>query len=425
LSELIKAIRPEQMKLISLAKSNKDEQAMAAMGSLSGRTQQVYELAREILHREQQSLGQIAADNAAQGQKLGLYILALAACFCVLVGLISVVLSRNLMRGLRDISEACKRFAQGQLKLKQEDIPSASACELAQAKLALQKAINVTAGAVEGIRKQALLLEGNSSAMGSSSGQAQTRTQNVKTKIAALDQSLESLNTISQEVDEQLRQGSDESEQTSNACIQASNEISQALGKFTEFQAQLQEAMDKTNELSGSADMIRSITETIRGISEQTNLLALNAAIEAARAGEQGKGFAVVAEEVRNLASRSAEAVGQISTLAISMGSNVSEAIKQLDRSGESMDVNIQLLQKTVKNTQRSSESSQQTVAKLNDIQQFNLKQKQELGSICDVSFQLSGGSDENIKAVEGLNALARELDASANELNSLVARFS
>ncbi|RXI27686.1 methyl-accepting chemotaxis protein, partial [Arcobacter defluvii] len=69
------------------------------------------------------------------------------------------------------------------------------------------------------------------------------------------------------------------------------------------------------DEINNQVNLINEAITVIDQIAFQTNILSLNAAVEAATAGEAGKGFAVVAAEVRNLASRSAEAAKEIKAI--------------------------------------------------------------------------------------------------------------
>ena len=91
------------------------------------------------------------------------------------------------------------------------------------------------------------------------------------------------------------------------------------------------------HDIANSSQKIGAITSVIDGIAFQTNILALNAAVEAARAGEQGRGFAVVAGEVRNLASRSAQAAKEIKLLIDESVSRVKHGSVLVENSGATM----------------------------------------------------------------------------------------
>ncbi|ANI82769.1 methyl-accepting chemotaxis protein [Kosakonia oryzae] len=125
--------------------------------------------------------------------------------------------------------------------------------------------------------------------------------------------------------------------QSTDAAAQANQQAHAASAAASRGGQVVTQAITTMQSIETASAKIGDITSVIDGIAFQTNILALNASVEAARAGEQGRGFAVVAGEVRNLASRSAQAAKEIKTLIDSTTESVATGSRFVRLAGDSM----------------------------------------------------------------------------------------
>jgi methyl-accepting chemotaxis protein len=137
-----------------------------------------------------------------------------------------------------------------------------------------------------------------------------------------LIRNVDTLNTSSNEAAASLEETAAALEEITSTIVNNSENVAKMNGYAKELthsaktgQELAQNTTKAMDEITQQVTLINEAISVIDQIAFQTNILSLNAAVEAATAGEAGKGFAVVAQEVRNLASRSAEAAKEIKTI--------------------------------------------------------------------------------------------------------------
>lgn len=169
-------------------------------------------------------------------------------------------------------------------------------------------------------------------------------------------------------------------------------------------------AVEAMSAIHGSALEVSKIIGVIDEIAFQTSLLALNAGVEAARAGDAGRGFAVVAQEVRALASRSAESAKEIKTL--------------ISASTTQVDLGVNLVGETGEALARMASKVGEIDGLVSDMASSALEQSHRLAEINSSANQIDHATRQNAAMVEEMTEVGRNLAVEARELAELVGRF-
>ncbi len=159
-------------------------------------------------------------------------------------------------------------------------------------------------------------------------------------------------------------------------------------------------AMD---EITEQVTLINDAISIIDQIAFQTNILSLNAAVEAATAGEEGKGFAVVAQEVRNLASRSAQAAKEIKDL-VESATNKTASGKEISS-------------KMIEGYGSLLNNIQNATQKIDEIANASKEQEKGIRQINESINQLDKQSQQNASIASKTNDIAIQTDKIAKEI--------
>ncbi len=330
------------------------------------------------------------------------------------------LMTRTIMRSLKDLEQTTKDLAQGEGDLTQR-LTVKGDDEIA----IVSKYVNNFIEKVQATVKEAKI----SSAENSSIAQELSQTSlQIGKKAEQVTNIIQDTAGQGKKLQEVLQVSIEKSKNTKDEIIETGKSLESAKDKLSELSSGVNESSsaetemaDHLQQLSSNAEQVKGVLTVINDIADQTNLLALNAAIEAARAGEHGRGFAVVADEVRQLAERTQKSL-------IEINASISVIIQSISDTTEKINKNAKKATILASNANEVEHGIDQNVdqmnSAINDIETMingYIQNADAINSILKEMDNIHNFSSENVRSVEEIASGAEHMAQMSANLSNLL----
>lgn len=351
------------------------------------------------------------------------FVLMVIALTMAAVVALAIMVTKSIIQPLggepEQMKEIAERIASGDLtleyndQLKREGVYGAL-CDMAEQLQDMVHRISVTSQDLARAAEETSAINSNNDER---AHQQQVETDNLADAAAQMTSSIKEVMQNAEEASLLAKNASGDTVQAREVVANTLQSINHLFDKVDNVSQVIETAGENSRE-------IVSVIEVIQSIAEQTNLLALNASIEAARAGESGRGFSVVADEVRTLARRTQESVGNVEVMVNKIQNTILSAIKEISQGKEMAKEAVVVATAgegaltNIMHSITSISDRNQQIAQLTENQHLSTQE------INDSINNIQEGTESSALSIKQTSQASLEVALLSEQLNGLVSEF-